>query len=380
MTRYSTFRGAALMMSVASSAALAQATTTVPPTTGKYMEQPATLVTVTGTIYGTLEMPAATRAVPVVLIIAGSGPTDRDGNSRALPGQNNSLKLLADGLAAHGIASVRYDKRGIAASASAAGKEEDLRFGMYVDDAAGWLKQLRADKRFTTVSVAGHSEGSLIGMIAARQAGADGYISLEGAGRKPAQIIVEQITNQVSPEIVATSKHIMALIEAGLPPDTTTIPPMLAPLFRPSVRPYLVSWFKYDPALEIAKLKIPALVVQGTTDIQTSMADAKALANGYPSARFLQVDGMNHVLKKAPPGRADQMPVYSDPTIPVVPKLIDEMSGFVNGLKRSLNSVPAAHPPIADTFVGSDKVKHFLISGFVETVGFSAMQLAGAGR
>ncbi|MEO5904245.1 MAG: hypothetical protein ABIQ55_09560, partial [Gemmatimonadaceae bacterium] len=259
-------------------------------------------------------------------------------------------------------------------------KEEDLRFGMYVDDAAAWLKQLRADGRFTTVSVAGHSEGSLIGMIAARQAGADGYISLEGAGRKPAQIIVEQITNQVSPEIVATSKHIMALIEAGLPPDTTTIPPMLAPLFRPSVRPYLVSWFKYDPALEIAKLKIPALVVQGTTDIQTSMADAKALANGYPAARFVQVDGMNHVLKNAPPGRAEQMPIYSDPTIPVVPKLIDEMSAFVNRLKRGPDSVPATHPPMTDTFVGSDKVKHFLISGFVETVGFSAMQLAGAGR
>ncbi|MEP6507629.1 MAG: alpha/beta hydrolase [Gemmatimonadales bacterium] len=333
MTRYSTFAGVALMMSI-SGGANAQATLTAPIATGKFMEQPVTLVTSTGTIYGTLEMPATAGTMPVVLIIAGSGPTDRDGNSRALPGSNNSLKYLADGLVAHGIASVRYDKRGIAASAGAMGKEEDLRFDMYVDDAAGWLKQLRADKRFTTVSVAGHSEGSLIGMIAARQAGADGYVSLEGAGRKPAQIIIEQITNQVSPEIVATSRHIMALIEAGSPPDTTTIPPMLAPLFRPSVRPYLVSWFKYDPAIEIAKLKIPALVVQGTTDIQTSMTDAKALANGYPAARFLPIDGMNHVLKMAPPGRAEQMPVYSDPTIPVVPTLIDEMSAFVNGLKR----------------------------------------------
>lgn len=332
MTRYSTFAAAALMTSISSSA-FAQAGATA-PIRGKFMEQPATLVTPTGTIYGTLEIPTAGIPVPVVLIIAGSGPTDRDGNSRALPGSNNSLKYVADGLAAHGIASVRYDKRAIAASAGAAGKEEDLRFDMYVDDAAGWLKQLRADKRFTTVSVAGHSEGSLIGMIAARQAAADGYISLEGAGRKPAAILIEQLTPQLPPAMLETSKHIMALIEAGAPADTTTVPPMLAPLFRPSVRPYLVSWFKYDPAVEIAKLKIPAMVVQGTTDIQTSMTDAKALAAGYPTARFLQVDGMNHVLKNAPPGRAEQMAVYSDPTIPVVPQLIDEMSAFVNGLKR----------------------------------------------
>lgn len=298
------------------------------------MEQPSTLVTPTGTIHGTLELPSATKPVPVVLIIAGSGPTDRNGNSRALPGSNNSLKMLADGLAAHGIASLRYDKRGIAESAGAAGKEEDLRFDMYVADAEAWLKQLRADKRFSTVSVAGHSEGSLIGMIAAREAGADGYVSLEGAGRKPSDIIVEQLAPQLPPEMLATSKHLLDLIAAGAPPDTTTVPPMLMGLFRPSVRPYMISWFKYDPAVEISKLKVPALIVQGTTDIQTSMTDAKALAAGYPAGRFLTVEGMNHVLKSAPPGRAEQGPAYSDPTIPVVPKLIDEMSSFVNGLKR----------------------------------------------
>jgi pimeloyl-ACP methyl ester carboxylesterase len=321
----------AVMMAVASTSCLAQSPAPAP---GSLMEQPVTLVTPTGTIYGTLELPAAKTPVPVVLIIAGSGPTDRNGNSKALPGQNNSLKYLADGLASHGIASLRYDKRGIGESAAAATKEEDLRFDMYVDDAAGWLKQLRADKRFTTVSVAGHSEGSLIGMIAARQAGADGYISLEGAGRKPEDILVEQLSPQLPPAMMATTKHLLDLISAGAPPDTTTVPPVLMSLFRPSVRPYMISWFRYDPAVEISKLTVPALIVQGTTDIQTSMTDAKALAAGYPAARFLAIDGMNHVLKNAPPGRAEQMPIYSDPSIPVVPKLIDEMSSFVSALKR----------------------------------------------
>ena len=64
---------------------------------------------------------------PVVLIIPGSGPTDMDGNSAALPGKNNSLKYLAEGLAGKGIASLRYDKRGIASSASA-GKDESVSY------------------------------------------------------------------------------------------------------------------------------------------------------------------------------------------------------------------------------------------------------------
>jgi alpha-beta hydrolase superfamily lysophospholipase len=82
------------------------------------------------------------------LIIAGSGPTDRNGNSPAIQGANNSLKYLAEGLAAQGIASVRYDKRGVAESKTAASSESDLRFETYIHDAVLWGKQLRTDKRF----------------------------------------------------------------------------------------------------------------------------------------------------------------------------------------------------------------------------------------
>lgn len=334
MKKYLIAAATLFTMQFASVACAAQAASSSTTSSSASMEQPVTLIIPSGTIYGTLETPGVAHPVPVVLLIAGSGPTDRDGNSKMLPGANNSLKLLASGLAANGIATLRYDKRGIAASAGAAGKEEDLRFDNYVSDAEGWIKQLRADKRFTTVTVAGHSEGSLIGMIAAREAGADGYVSLEGAGRKMSQIIVEQLTPQVTPEILATAEHIMSLVDAGALADTTTVPPMLAGLFRPSVRPYLVSWFKYDPAVEIAKLRIPALIVQGTTDIQTSMTDAKALASGYSSGRLLAIDGMNHVLKTAPPDRAQQAAAYTDPSLPVVPKLIEEMSAFVKSVKK----------------------------------------------
>jgi uncharacterized protein len=112
------------------------------------------------------------------------------------------------------------------------------------------------------------------------------------------------------------------------------VPPILYMLFRPSVRPYMVSWFRYDPAVEISKLTIPVMIVQGTTDVQVSQKDADAMAAGLPAAKLLVVEGMNHVLKEAPPGRAAQGPAYSDPSIPVVPRLIDELAAFVNALKR----------------------------------------------
>lgn len=300
------------------------------PTTVTQMAD--TLKTPNGDIYGTLELPAARSPVPVALIIAGSGPTDRDGNSPALPGSNNSLKMLADGLAARGIASLRYDKRGIAASRGAMTREEDLRFTNFIDDAVGWLRKLRADKRFSTVTVIGHSEGSLIGMVAAREAGADGYVSLEGAGRKARDILHEQLSKQLPSELLATSDRIMAQVSSGATPDS--VPPMLAPLFRPSVVPYLISWFKYDPAAEIGKLTMPALIVQGTTDIQTSMTDAKALAAGNPSARFLSVEGMNHILKSVSGDLAAQIPKYSDPMLPVVPQLLEEVAQFIRNLPK----------------------------------------------
>lgn len=294
-----------------------------------------TLKTPTGNIYGTLELPASKSQVPLALIIAGSGPTDRNGNTPLLPGPNNSLKMLAEGLAARGIASLRYDKRGIAASAAAMTSEADIRFSNYIDDAEAWIKQLRADKRFSTITVIGHSEGSLIGMVAAREAGADGYVSLEGAGRKAQDLLAEQLKAQpLPPEMFAQIQRILASLSAGSIPPTDSVPPMLAPLFRPSVMPYLVSWFKYDPAAEIGKLNVPVMIIQGTTDIQTSMTDADALAAGNKSAKFLKIEGMNHIFKEVSGDRLAQIPKYSDPSLPVIPKLLDEVATFIKSVPK----------------------------------------------
>ena len=341
----------------------------LPPSPSVITEEPVTLTTPTGDLFGTVELPAARFPVPAVLIIAGSGPTDRDGNSPILPGKNNSLKMLADGLASRGIASLRYDKRGIAASAKAASKEEDLRFENSIADAAGWLAKLREDRRFSSVTVAGHSEGSLVGMVAAREANANAYVSLAGVGRKADEVLIDQLSAQLPPPVLEQVRQILAKLSAGQTPDS--VPPYLNALFRPSVQPYMRSWLAYDPQVEIAKLKIPVMIIQGTTDLQVKVDDANRLAAASPRAKLVIVDGMNHVLKQASGPIGEQLKSYSDSTILVVPRVIDEIAAFAR---------EARAPRVADTAFGNDKLRHFLMAGYTESIGFAGLQAAGVDR
>jgi pimeloyl-ACP methyl ester carboxylesterase len=290
-------------------------------------ESPLTLDTQTGALHGTLLMPAGlTGPVPVALIIAGSGPTDRDGNTPMLPGKNNSLKLLAEGLAANGVASVRYDKRGIAGSMGAAAKESDLRFTTYVDDAAAWLELLRADRRFSRRVVVGHSEGSLIGIMAAQRSPVSQVVSVAGAGRPIGEVLDEQLSKALPPALLTDARRILGELTAGRAVDS--VPPPLFVVFRPSVQPYMISWLPIDPAQELGRLTVPILVVQGTTDIQTSALDAERLAKGHPHAMLEMIDGMNHVLKEVREA-SQQTASYSDAALPLHPRLVESITKFV---------------------------------------------------
>src|SRR5688572_17232155 len=190
-----------------------------------FVAETITLETPTAVLYGTLERPQPRARVPVVLIIAGSGPTDRDGNSPLLPGKNNSLKLLAEALAARGIASVRYDKRGVGETGKAMQRaaektktilrEEDLSFETYIDDAVRWGKRLRDDRRFSKLTVIGHSEGSLIGMVAAQRIPAEAFVSIAGAGRPINQILLDQLRSQLPPDLLKTTEDILVQLAAG---------------------------------------------------------------------------------------------------------------------------------------------------------------------
>jgi uncharacterized protein len=309
----------ALPLVLLASTALAQQSSAPPPV-------PA--VAIDNILHSSLLLPKEMeKPVPVVLLISGSGPTDRNGNSPMLPGKNNSLQMLAEGLAANGIASLRYDKRGVGESAKAMVSEADLRFETYVDDAVAWCGQLRNDKRFSAVIIAGHSEGSLIGMLAAKRCGAAGFISIAGAGHPAADILRTQLAGKLPPELATQSDAILKSLEAG---KTTENPPVaLAALYRASVQPYLISWFRYDPAKSVAALTVPVLIVQGTTDVQVTVDDAKHLASASPKAKLLLVEGMNHVLKTVSPDQQKQLASYSDPNLPLAPEFLPGVVDFV---------------------------------------------------
>lgn len=308
-------------------AGLARAQT--PPSV--FADQAVTLNTATGVIHGSLLVPAGTNPVPVVLIIAGSGPTDRNGNIVGSSGPNDSLKLLAAALAEAGIASLRYDKRGVAQSKSAGMKESDLRFETYVADAATWLHQLRKDRRFSTVSVLGHSEGSLIGMLAIESSGADAFVSIAGVARRVSDVLRDQLRQKLDSELAKQNERILATLERGQLVDS--VPPALSPIYRPSVQPYLISWMHYAPETEIKKLSLPVLIAQGTTDIQVSLTEAKALKKSKPEAALLVVEGMNHVLKKVPADPAQQEASYVDPSLPLAPELVESIRTFIRAVR-----------------------------------------------
>ncbi len=299
-----------------------------PPVAGE-QGKPIELKTPTGTIYGTLDLPSGRGPFPVALIIAGSGPTDRNGNSPLIQGKNNSLLMIAQVLKKAGIASVRYDKRGIGQSADAMKSEANLRFSDYIDDAASWIDLLKHDPRFTKVAVIGHSEGSLIGMVAAGVAGADAFVSIAGAGFPAGQILKQQLANQ--PETIRSEAYsIIDSLEAGKEVEQVSRP--LMALFRPSVQPYLISWFRYDPRKEIARLTVPILILQGTTDLQVSVKDAEALHAAQPRSTLDIIQGMNHVMKIAPENRQENIATYGNPNLPLAPALVKGLTNFLKSV------------------------------------------------
>jgi len=291
-----------------------------------FTEETVTQTIPVGTIYGTLMLPATSGPVPVALIVAGSGPTDRNGNDPGLTG--DMYRKLAQALAARGIATLRYDKRFIGESVVKQ-TETQLRLDDYVDDAALLADRLAADPRFSSVTIVGHSEGSLIGILAAeRDTHIAKVVTLEGAGRNLADIVEEQVTDAHAPpgiiaEIVSYDKDLRKGIIVPSPD------PAVEGLYRPSVQPYLISEFRYDPAVEIAKLTQPVLIVQGTHDIQVQVKDARLLAAGNPKAVLAIVQGMNHVLVDAPADRAGNIATYSQPLLPVNATMVASIADFI---------------------------------------------------
>lgn len=276
-------------------------------------------------ILGTMLTPdGETRAAAV--IIAGSGPTDRNGNS-PLGVTADSYRLLAEGLAGHGIATVRYDKRGVAQSVMAGLSEADLRFGTYVEDARAWAAETARLTGRPCAWLIGHSEGALIALAAAQDnETVCGVVSLSGAGRSAPVVLREQLQAALTEPLLGQALHALDELAAGRPTDNV---PGLESLFRPSVQPYLISWFALGPQTLANLYDGPLFIGQGSTDLQTRMADAEALKAAQPDATLVIWEGVNHVLKIAPADRAANAATYADPGLPLAPGVVEDVADFI---------------------------------------------------
>lgn len=294
-------------------------------------EQTIDIVSGDCTLHGTLMIPNGDHATTVALIIAGSGPTDRDGNQAMM--RNNSLKMVAQSLAQNGIASVRYDKRGIAGSRYPGFDQQNTCMTTYSNDVARWVSTLRRDRRFSNIILIGHSEGAVLALMAAHNgAKIDGVVTVAAMGRTADQLLKDQLSGQpaqirdIAYEIIDTLKkgHIYQ-----------NVPVFLASLFTPSIQPFIISMMSLNPQELIRTLHIPILVIQGDTDVQIRVEDARLLAAANHDAKLVIIAGMNHVLKECPEAdRIFQIPTYANPALPLHPSLGPTIARFIKDLEN----------------------------------------------
>lgn len=282
-----------------------------------------------GRLQGTLQ--TAGPDAPAVLIIPGSGPTDRDGNNplgiRAAP-----YRLLAEGLAAQGIATVRIDKRGMFASKDAAADADAVTIADYAADTHAWIAVMRDRLGLACIWLAGHSEGGLIALVAAeRPDGICGLILIAAAGRKLGTVLRGQLrANPANAPLLDQAMAAIDSLEAGRRVDIAGMHRALLGLFRPSVQGFMISAMSYDPAALLRGWHGPALIVQGENDLQVGVADARALAAADPDATLVLLPRVNHVLKEvASTDPADNRAAYADPDLPLAPGIVPAIAAMV---------------------------------------------------
>ena len=282
-----------------------------------------------GPLAGTLT--DAGKGAPVVMIIPGSGPTDRDGNN-PLGVKAAQYKLLAEALSDKGVSTVRIDKRGMFGSKGAIPDANAVRIADYAADTHSWVKAIRERTGAKCVWVLGHSEGGLVALASGQKPdGICGLILVSTAGRKISDVLREQLSaNPANATLLDAAMGAIASLEAGKSVDVTPLPAPLHPLFAPQVQPFLMDLMAHDPAALASSTTLPILIVQGGRDLQVSPADAKLLAAAQPKAKLVEIAAMNHVLKDVGgDDRAANLATYADPSLPIDTVLVEAIADFV---------------------------------------------------
>ncbi|WP_336128441.1 alpha/beta hydrolase [Mesoflavibacter sp. CH_XMU1422-2] len=273
-------------------------------------------------IDGTLLTPNNVKKPNLAIIIAGSGPTDRDGNQNFL--KNNSLKKLAVNLTNNNIATYRYDKR-IVKQLKSNNLDKNIIFDHFVTDAKSVIDYFKSTKNFNKIYVIGHSQGSLVGMLAAKDR-ADGFISLAGAGQSIDQVIIEQV-NKTAPNFTEDTKRIFKTLKEGK--TTTDYPMALSSIFNIEIQKFMINWMKYNPTEVLSTLNIPILVINGTKDLQVSETEAKLLKEANKDATLKIIENMNHVLVTIDGDDLENSKSYAETQRPIAEGLINTISNFI---------------------------------------------------
>ena len=282
-----------------------------------------------GTLKGTMLSPGADS--PVVLIIPGSGPTDRDGNS-PLGVKAGTYRLLAKALAGRGIATVRIDKRGMFASGAAAADANAVTIPDYAADVRSWTAAIRAETGVPCVWLLGHSEGGLVALVAAADAPeVCGLVLVSTPGRLAGTVLRHQLrSNPANAPLLEQAFAAIDQLEAGNRVDTAALHPALIPLFALPVQGFVISLFSYDPAKLASVYRRPMLILQGAEDLQVTKDDAQLLKAANPDAKLVIIGDANHVLKSVPAGnRAANAASYADPALPLAPGVAEAIADFI---------------------------------------------------
>lgn len=281
----------------------------------------------TGSLHGAYKN--AGEGAPLILIIPGSGPTDKDGNAgQGL--QTNAYKFLAEGLAESGVSSVRVDKRGMYSS-RAAGDPNDVTIEGYVEDYRRWVESLTERTQLHCVYLLGHSEGGLMALATAEgQDNICGVILVATPGRAMGDVLRAQLkSNPANKIILEDGLAAIDALEAGETVDVTNLHPALKQLFAPQVQGFLKSLLPANPAVIAAKLDIPILIIQGDNDLQVSIEGAERLKVAAKNGTLHILDDVNHILKKAPRNRVGNMMMYKAPNEPIDKRVTKAVTEYV---------------------------------------------------
>lgn len=273
-------------------------------------------------IDGTLLHPNDVEKPNLAIIIAGSGPTNRDGNQNFL--KSNSLKKLAEGLSQDGIATFRYDKR-IVKQIRQNNVSKNIMFDDFVSDASDVIDYFKSKNNYNKIYVIGHSQGSLIGMLSAKDK-ADGFISLAGAGNNIGDVIIEQIT-KTAPIFSEDTKRVVGQLKEGK--TTTDYPAALSSMFSSDLQPFMINWMTHYPSEIIKELDMPILIINGTKDLQVSVTEAHLLKEANAKAEIVIIEKMNHVLFEIEGGDLENSKSYNESFRTISPQLMNSIIDFI---------------------------------------------------